>query len=135
MIRGSDANLAEKYPIVIDEVDADDALLVLLRKPADAGKPPNEFAIHQLVMNNFSFDRSAAFHALLTNPKPLGEIHCDGQFGPWRADQPGETPVNGNYTFRDVDLGALKGQRHSLFHRQVRRSARLLKRRGDDRHA
>jgi AsmA-like C-terminal region len=109
LIERSDSNLAEKYPIVIDEIDADDALLVLLRKATDAGKPPNEFAIHELVMDHFSFDHPAAFHALLTNPKPEGEIHCDGQFGPWRADQPGETPLRGNYTFRDADLGTLRG--------------------------
>ena len=114
MIKGTDTNLADKYPIVIDEIDADDALLVLLRKPADAGKPPNEFAIHRLVMNSFSFDHPAAFHALLTNPKPQGEIHCDGQFGPWRADQPSETPVSANYTFKDADLGTLKGLRGIL---------------------
>lgn len=114
MIQGTDTNLSDKYPIVIDEIDADDALLVLLRKPSDAGKPPNEFAIHRLVMNNFSFAHPAAFKAVLTNPKPQGEIHCDGRFGPWQADQPGETPVYANYTFENADLGTLKGLRGIL---------------------
>jgi hypothetical protein len=109
MIRGTTQKLQEKYPIVIDEIDADEALLVLLRKPSDAGKPPNEFAIHHLVMKGFSFDHPAAFHAILTNPKPRGEIHCDGQFGPWAADEPSETPVSANYTFNNADLGTLKG--------------------------
>jgi AsmA-like C-terminal region len=114
MFHGTDTNLAEKFPVVIEEIDANDALVVLLRKPADAGKPPNEFPIHQLVMHDFSFDRPAAFHALLTNPKPKGEIHCDGEFGPWRADEPSETPVSGKYTFYDADLGTLKGLRGIL---------------------
>jgi hypothetical protein len=73
------------------------------------GEPPNEFVIHKLVMNNVDFEQPVAFHALLTNPKPLGEIHCDGQFGPWQAEQPSETPGSGNYVFRDADLGVLKG--------------------------
>ena len=109
MFRGTTQNLQEKYPVVIDEIDANEALLVLLRKPEDAGKPANEFEIHHLVMHGFSFDRPAAFHAILTNPKPRGEIHCDGQFGPWAADEPSETPVSANYTFNHADFGTLKG--------------------------
>ncbi|HEY6903466.1 MAG TPA: hypothetical protein VI216_04115 [Candidatus Acidoferrales bacterium] len=109
MIHGSTADLGEEYPVVVDEIDADDALLVLLRKPSDAGKPPTEFAIHRLVMKGFSFDHSADFHALLTNPKPRGEIRCDGKFGPWQADEPSETPVSANYAFDNADLGTVKG--------------------------
>ena len=109
MIQGSTADLGEEYPVVVDEIDADDALLVLLRKPSDAGKPPNEFAIHRLVMKGFSFDHSADFHALLTNPKPRGEIRCDGKFGPWQADEPSETPVSADYAFDNADLGTVKG--------------------------
>jgi AsmA-like C-terminal region len=109
LIHRSNADLAEKYPIVLDEIDAPEALLVLLRKPSDAAKPPNEFEIHELVINGFRFDRPAAFHALLTNPKPHGLIHCDGAFGPWVGEDPGETPASGEFTFRDADLGTLKG--------------------------
>ena len=109
MIHGSTADLREKYPVVVDEIDANDVLLVLLRKPEDAGKPPNEFAIHRLVMKGFSFDHPATFHALLTNPKPHGEIRCDGQFGPWQSDEPSETPVSANYSFDHADLGTVKG--------------------------
>ena len=109
MIHGSTTDFREKYPVLIDEIDADDVLLVLLRPPSDAGKAPNEFAIHRLVMKGFSFDHSAAFHAILTNPKPRGEISCGGQFGPWQADEPSETPVSANYTFTNADLGTVKG--------------------------
>jgi uncharacterized protein involved in outer membrane biogenesis len=112
MIHGTDQNLAEKYPILIHEIIADHALLVLLRKDSD--KPPNQFEIHHLVMNDFGFDRPAAFHALLTNPKPRGYIHCDGEFGPWRADEPSETPVSASYTFFNADLGTIKGLRGIL---------------------
>jgi len=109
IISGTHTDLASKYPFVIDEIDADNARVVLLRKPAESGTPPNEFHIHQLVVNGFNFDRAATFHALLSNPKPRGEIHCDGRFGPWNAEDPSRTPVYGNYTFRDADLGTLKG--------------------------
>jgi hypothetical protein len=109
IIHGTNTDLANKYPVVIDEIDADDALIVLLRKPEDADKPPNEFDIHQLVLKSFSFDRPAAFHGLLTNPKPKGEIDCDGQFGPWNAEDPSRTPASGTYTFQHADLSTLKG--------------------------
>ncbi len=109
MIHGTNTDLANKYPLVVNEIDADDALIVLLRKPEDADKPPNEFDVHQLVLKSFRFDRPAAFHGLLTNPKPKGEIDCDAQFGPWNAEVPSQPPLSGTYTFHDVDLGTLKG--------------------------
>lgn len=112
LIHGTDQNLAEKYPIVIREIRADDAQVVLLRKNSD--EPPNQFEIHHLVMNDFGFDRPAAFHALLTNPRPRGYIHCDGKFGPWRADDPSETPVSADFTFFNADLGTIKGLRGIL---------------------
>src|SRR5690242_14281202 len=109
MIRGTDQNLAEKYPVVIHQIVADQALIVLLRKPEDADKPPNQFEIHQLMMVDIGFDRPASFQALLTNPKPRGEIRCQGQFGPWQADDPSQTPVAAAYTFDHADMSTLKG--------------------------
>jgi hypothetical protein len=112
-LHGTNENLAEKYPVVIGEIRANDAVLVLLR-PLTNTKPPNEFSIHQLIMRDFRFDKPSPFHALLTNPKPRGQITCDGQFGPWRADDPAETPVQGNFNFYHADLGTLKGLRGIL---------------------
>jgi hypothetical protein len=49
------------------------------------------------------------FHATLTNPTPVGQIDATGTFGPWRAVDPGLTPVSGRYTFEHADLGTIKG--------------------------
>ena len=49
------------------------------------------------------------FEAELTNPKPKGLIHAKGNLGPWRPDDPGETAVNGTYTFDHADLATFKG--------------------------
>ena len=114
MIHGTDQDLAKKYPVTIEEIDADEALLVLLRKPEDAGKPPNQFEIHRLVMKGFSFDQPAAFQALLTIPKPHGEIHTHGNFGPWLAEDPAQTPIDGAYSFDHADMGTLKGMSGTL---------------------
>ena len=42
------------------------------------------------------------------NPKPVGEIHSTGHFGPWQ-DEPRDTPVDGGFSFTQADLGTIKG--------------------------
>jgi AsmA-like C-terminal region len=49
------------------------------------------------------------FVAKLTNPTPPGQIQTRGTFGPWQADDPASTPLTGQYTFKDADLGVFKG--------------------------
>jgi hypothetical protein len=107
LIHAKGLDLAEKYPVVIDEILADDAILVAL--PTDPSKAPRPFFIHHLEMHNFRFDQPAAFHALLTNPKPLGEIDSDGEFGPWNAEEPSATPVDAKFSLDHADFRTLKG--------------------------
>jgi hypothetical protein len=112
LIQKSDQDLAKKYPLLIAEVRADEANIEVLRAQSD--KPPREFPIHHLDLHNVSFDHPAQFHALLTNAIPKGEIDAAGEFGPWRAEEPSETPADGHYTFQNADLGTLKGLRGIL---------------------
>src|SRR5262249_4969129 len=49
------------------------------------------------------------FIGTLTNGKPVGEIATRGKFGPWGVDDPGSTPVSGDYNFTDADLGPFAG--------------------------
>ena len=49
------------------------------------------------------------FVAQLVNPKPLGDIASSGNFGPWNADEPSDTPVNGSYSFTHADLSTTHG--------------------------
>ncbi len=107
LIQRTDADLAKKFPVVIGEVIADDAVLVPL--PKDPTRTTHPFYIHHLQMENFRFDQPADFHAILTNPTPRGEIDCVGKFGPWDGEQPSETPVNAKFDFEHADLGTLKG--------------------------
>jgi hypothetical protein len=112
LIHKTDEDLAKKYPVLIGEVRADDATIEVLRAQSD--KLPREFPIHHLDLHDVSFDRPAQFHALLTNAIPKGEIDATGQFGPWLAEEPSETPSDGHYTFQNADLGTLKGLRGIL---------------------
>ncbi len=65
--------------------------------------------IHELVMHAVGLNRAASFTAHLKNYKPPGEIATSGNFGPWNADDPGQTPLAAGYTFKDADLGVFKG--------------------------
>ena len=107
LIHRTDVDLAKKFPIVIGEVIADDAVIVPL--PKDPAATAHPFYVHHLHMNNFRFDQPADFHAILTNPKPRGEIDCVGKFGPWDAEEPSLTPVDAKFDFENADLGTLKG--------------------------
>jgi hypothetical protein len=112
--KGDDADHNDKEPgkkfapsVLIDEIVSDDALLETL--PRDPKKNPRNWHIHTVVMHSFSFDHPAPFHAVLTNAVPVGLIDSEGQFGPWQADDPGDTPITANYVFSNADFDTLKG--------------------------
>lgn len=107
ILKKTDEDLSKKYPIVIDDIHADDALLQVLR--AQPGKDPLDFEIHHLEINDFRFDRPANFHAILTNPTPKGEINSVGLFGPWQPEEPSELPIDAKYSFANADFRTIKG--------------------------
>ena len=96
-----------KIKIVVDEFHSDRAELVINTDRPD--KLPLEFEIQKLVMKNIGPDQPLAFNAILVNPKPVGDIVSRGEFGPFNPDDPRESPVRGEYTFSNADLGTLKG--------------------------
>ena len=103
----SNSGKEPRVPFVLDEVIANGASLDTT--PKDPSKKPLRFDISELTMHSVGVGSPMTFHAKLTNPKPPGFIHSDGQFGPWNADEPADTPVSGKYTFRDADLSVFKG--------------------------
>jgi len=96
-----------RFPFTISELTADSASVIMLRGPNE--KPPLQFDIHHLRMQNVNLDEPADFEATLTNPRPTGEIQTSGQFGPWQADEPSLTPVRGRYDFSHANLADFKG--------------------------
>ncbi|MFZ0702760.1 MAG: AsmA-like C-terminal region-containing protein, partial [Candidatus Acidiferrales bacterium] len=97
---------AFRTDFVIDQITSDDMTLNILRK--DSGRHLC-FLVHNLRIDSFRPDNPATFHANLINPKPVGEIQTQGQFGPWNPDDPSQSPVSGSYAFSDADLGTIKG--------------------------
>lgn len=97
----------QKISITVGMFVCDDTnLLVNTHKP---GKAPLDFRISHLVMRALGSGQPLRFEATLVNPVPVGNIHSGGDFGPFREDNPGMTPVSGAYSFTQANLGTLKG--------------------------
>jgi hypothetical protein len=92
---------------VIDEVVADGTVLKTL--PQDPDREPLEWDIRLLTLHGAGASSPMSFRATLINAKPPGEIDSSGNFGPWQKDEPGDTPVEGKYTFQNADLSIFKG--------------------------
>jgi hypothetical protein len=66
--------------VVIEEVLIRNARLIIL--PRDRTRVPLRFDIHDLRLESAGKDVAMKYTAVLTNPKPPGEIHATGVFGP-----------------------------------------------------
>ena len=93
--------------IFIQQIMIDDCVLMTL--PRDPKKKPLRFDIHRLKLESVSNIDAMQYDAALTNAKPPGEILSQGTFGPWNADEPGDSPLAGHYVFDKADLGVFRG--------------------------
>jgi hypothetical protein len=93
--------------ISVDRFVCEDTELVI--NTSKPGKPPLEFAIGDLKMKDVGPGQPMQFDATLVNPKPVGNIHSTGLFGPWQQENPRDTPVQGDYSFDNADLSTIKG--------------------------
>ncbi len=93
--------------VTIGQVTIQNATLTLI--PRDPRKIPLDFDIKRLLLESAGAGAPMRYDVSLTNPKPPGNIHAIGAFGPWSADDPGETPVTGDYQFDKADLGVFAG--------------------------
>ncbi len=91
-----------KPAVSIRRVSIRNAVLTILPRQDD--RVPLRFDIHQLELEAQP-SGPMKYEAALTNAKPPGEITSRGTFGPWVADEPGETRLSGEYTFKNADLG------------------------------
>lgn len=93
--------------IVVDTIECVGARIIIeTNKP---NKLPLEFVIKRMTLTHVSADHPAAFTSVLTNPRPEGLVTTQGSVGPWTVDDPGQTPISGNYTFEHANLGTFKG--------------------------
>jgi hypothetical protein len=94
---------ASNSKMVVGQIIAHHSTLEIVR--SGPGKEPLRFDIHELTVENAGVGRTMRYKTAIRNPEPPGEIHSSGQFGPWRSDDHGQTPLSGNYTFDHADLG------------------------------
>ncbi|MGH9401362.1 MAG: AsmA-like C-terminal region-containing protein [Terriglobia bacterium] len=94
-------------PFYLEDMEADGTVLNTFSD--NPQKPPRVFAISKLRLRSVGVGKAMSFRAMLTNPKPIGQIQTSGSFGPWNPADPGQTPVSGNYAFSDADLSTIHG--------------------------
>ena len=88
----------------VDRIRLDNAKLDIA--PETPGKPPLEFAVGTLLLSNAGPHKRTKFEVSLLNPRPRGEIHSQGEFGPVDTEHGDRTPVSGAFTFSHADLTA-----------------------------
>jgi hypothetical protein len=97
----------------LNRLVATDSSLVV--ENSDPSKPPIRLPFTKFILldpggpDEGHSARPFTYEAILTSPKPLGEIHSEGHIGPWVFATPRTSPVDGNYTYDHVDLGTVNG--------------------------
>jgi hypothetical protein len=104
---GSNQKFSSSSDVTIDEWIADNTVLEFGSRAA--GKPPLKFEIHECVLRGVGGVLPVTFRVKLSNPEPPGEISAQGKIGPWQVGNATQTPVSGEYTFKNADLGAFGG--------------------------
>jgi hypothetical protein len=93
--------------IVIDELAASGTVVEFGSR--DPEKQGLRFDIHEATLRHVNSKGPMQYRLKVHNPEPPGEIETAGEFGAWRRDKPGETPVSGEYTFEHADLNVYHG--------------------------
>ena len=91
----------------LDSVDCTDTVLRI--ETSKPGKLPLVFDISSLKLTNLRPEGTMDFAADLINAKPKGVIQTSGTFGPWSVEDPGQSDIQGQYTFNNANLGNFKG--------------------------
>jgi hypothetical protein len=96
----------------VDRIECTSAHFVL--ETSKPGKLPLDIAIAHFNLANMAGGAIRPYSALhfeaeLTNPRPVGTVHSKGTFGPWKVEDPGESPIQGDYQFDNADLATFKG--------------------------
>lgn len=97
----------QRSKITIDELVADGATIEFVH--ADPAKKPLRFDIHEATLKNVGWSGPLSYRIRVHNPEPPGEVSADGKFGVWNQNDPGTTPIEGEYKFVQADLSVYEG--------------------------
>jgi hypothetical protein len=104
--RDSDDSGLNTDVIVQEAVIANSVLSIF---PREKNQRPLRFELQRIKLESVGKNVAMEYEAKLTNAKPPGQILSMGKFGPWAADEPGDTPLGGQYEFSKADLGVFSG--------------------------
>jgi hypothetical protein len=93
--------------VIIENVLVRNSNLTIL--PKEENKVPLRWDLHRVQLESVGVGVAMKYDAELSNAKPPGEIDSRGNFGPWVAGEPGDTRLDGAYTFDNADLGVFDG--------------------------
>jgi len=96
-----------KVALLVDHIFVDTMKLVIENNTPE--KEPLHFDIKDLDLHDVGAAQPFLYSADVLNPKPVGQIHAEGHFGPWNGEDPRETAVDGTYRFEHADLSTIKG--------------------------
>jgi hypothetical protein len=100
------------WTVSIDEIAAEHAHVEIL--PAAGEQTPLHFELAHLRVKNFNPSHASDFSALLVSSDPRADIQASGRLGPWNAQSPSLTALQGNYTMLSCDLASLPGLKGML---------------------
>ena len=92
--------------VLIDHADLDGMKLTIM--PGNPAREALRFEMHSLRLESAGIGVPMRYRTVMTNARPPGLIDCKGSFGPFLADAPGETPLTGDYVFKDADLSVFE---------------------------
>jgi hypothetical protein len=93
--------------ITVDEFVANGAVLEFALRKSD--KQPLRFEIHEALLRDVGWKGALSYRVRVRNPEPPGEITVSGNFGVWKINHPGQTPVSGEYKFDQANLSVYHG--------------------------
>jgi hypothetical protein len=93
--------------ITIGEIVANGASLEFAS--ANPEKQPLRFEIHEASLRGVGWSGPLTYRVRVHNPEPPGEVTATGKFGVWNRNEPGETPISGEYKFEQADLSVYDG--------------------------
>jgi hypothetical protein len=97
----------QRSNVTIDELVANGATIEFVHE--DSAKKPLRFDIHEASLKDIRWSGPLSYRIRVHNPEPPGEVSAEGKFGVWNQNDPGATPIEGQYTFERADLSVYEG--------------------------
>jgi hypothetical protein len=98
---------AQRSTTAIGEIIAN-GMTVEFANPKPEGLPYH-FDIHEADLHDVGENGPLTYRLKVHNPEPPGEVTASGKFGIWNDDDPGQTPISGEYKFEQANLSVYHG--------------------------